>query len=89
MKKRPHADNRGNQLKQTSACEAATHNGLSLPAGTTGHILTSMRECVCVRVTLEGVGWGEDERQPCTVISKDLRLKMTLRLGGLWLCAAC
>lgn len=86
MKKRPHADNRGNQLNQTSACEAATHNSLSLPAGTTGYILTSMS--VCVSVMSEGVGWGEEERQPCTVISKDLRLKMTLRLGGLWLCAA-
>jgi len=60
---------------------------LSLPAWTTGHVLTSMKESVPVSEV--GKGWGADERQPCLVISEVMRLKMTWRLGGLGFCAAC
>ncbi len=95
----------GMEVKQTSTCEDRTvsvwsyTHGLSLPAWTTGHVLTSMNvcECVCVcgcvcvgvcEVERGGVG-RQDERQPCTVISEVLRLKMTSRQGGLQLCDAC
>lgn len=52
---------------------------------------SDLSECVCVGVCeVEGGGVGrKDERQPCTVISEVLRLKMTQRQGGLQLCAAC